>query len=141
MADPVLVTVERHIAAPPETVFDAWFDPADVGTWLFATADGVMEKVEIDPRVGGGFLVAERRGADLAEHFGEYVAIDRPRLLAFDFWTSFSDERTRVTVTIAADGDGSLLTLRHEGVWADYETRTRHGWTMMLDGLTRTLEA
>lgn len=134
-----VVEVKRRFAAPPETAFDAWIDPAGVGKWLFATPEGVMEKVEIDPRVGGGFTIVERRGADLAEHFGEYVALDRPRLLAFDFWTSFSDERTRVTVTIAPDGDGALLTLRHEGVWADYEERTRQGWTMILDGLARTL--
>jgi uncharacterized protein YndB with AHSA1/START domain len=139
MADPVSVTVERRIAATPEAVFDAWLDPAGVGRWLFATPNSVMERVEIDPRVGGRFLVAERRGADLAEHFGEYVEIDRPRRLAFDFWTSFSAERTRVIVTIGPDGDCSLLTLRHEGVWADYEARTHQGWTMMVDGLTRAL--
>lgn len=139
MADPVRVTIERHLAATPETVFDAWLDPEGVGRWLFATPDGVMEKVEIDPRVGGGFTIVERRGADPAQHFGEYVAIDRPCLLAFDFWTSFSAERTRIEVTIVPDGDGSLLTLRHEGVWADYEARTRQGWTTILDGLARSL--
>jgi len=141
MADPVLVIVERQIAASPEMVFDAWLDPQGAGRWLFATPDGVMEKVEIDPRVGGRFTIAERRGGDLAEHFGEYVEIDRPRRLAFDFWTNFSAERTRVIVIVAPDGDGSLLTLRHEGVWADYEARTRQGWTMILDGLARTLGA
>jgi uncharacterized protein YndB with AHSA1/START domain len=134
------VTVERHIAASPEAVFDAWLDPQGVGAWLFATPDGTMERVEVDPRVGGGFTVVERRGEDLAEHFGEYVELDRPRRLAFDFWTSFSGERTRVTVEILADGEGSLLTLTHEGVWDDYRDRTRRGWTMILDGLARSLE-
>ena len=38
-----------------------------------------------------------------------------PSRLAFDFWTSFSDERTRITVEIAPEGDGSTLTLTHEG--------------------------
>jgi uncharacterized protein YndB with AHSA1/START domain len=135
------MTVERRIAASPEMVFDAWLDPDGVGHWLFATPDGTMEKVEIDTRVGGGFTIVERRGAEIAEHFGEYVALDRPRLLIFDFWTSMSAERTRVTVTIAPDGDGSLLTLRHEGIWADYEAKTRHGWATILDGLARILEA
>jgi uncharacterized protein YndB with AHSA1/START domain len=141
MAATTSITVERRIAASPEMVFDAWLDRDGVGQWLFATPGGVMEKVEIDPRVGGGFTIVERRGAEIAEHFGEYVEIDRPRLLIFDFWTSMSAERTRITVTIARDGDGSLLSLRHDGIWADYEAKTRHGWTTILDGLARILEA
>ena len=85
MAETVTVTVERHVAAAPGRVFDAWLDPDSVRHWLFATPDGAMERVEIDPRVGGGFTIVERRGGDLAAHFGEYVEIDRPRRLAFDF--------------------------------------------------------
>jgi uncharacterized protein YndB with AHSA1/START domain len=154
MAEPVTVTVERHIAAPPERVFDAWLDPESVRHWLFATPGGVMERVEVDPRVGGGFTIVERRegengaaqspglrdgGPILAEHFGEYVEIERPRRLAFDFWTSFSEERTRVSVAIAPDGEGALLTLTHDGVWADWEEKTRQGWTTILDGLVHAL--
>jgi len=139
MAAPVSVTVERRLAAAPERVFDAWLDPESLGRWLFATPEGAMERVEVDPRIGGRFLVAERRGEELAEHHGEYVALDRPRRIAFDFWTSFSEERTRVTITIEADGEGSLLSLRHDGVWADYEERTQKGWAMILENLAKTL--
>lgn len=141
MPETTSIIVERRIAASPEEVFDAWLDPDGVGRWLFATPDGAMEKVEIDPKVGGGFTIVERRGAELAEHFGEYVEIDRPRLLIFDFWTSMSAERTRVTVTIAPDGDGALLTLRHDGVGADFEAKTRHGWATILEGLAKSLDA
>ena len=49
-----------------------------------------------------------------------------------------SDERTLATAGIAPDGEGSLITLRHPGVWGDYEDRTRKGWTMILDGLARS---
>lgn len=133
------VQVSRHLAASPGQVYDAWLDPGHAGRWLFRTPEGTLARCEIDPRVGGRFRIDERRGDEIAEHFGEYVALDRPHRLAFDFWTSFSDERTRVIVAIEPDGDGSLLTLTHEGVWADYEDRTRQGWTMILDGLDRTL--
>jgi uncharacterized protein YndB with AHSA1/START domain len=138
-ADTAVVEISRHFDVSPETLFDAWFDPGSVRHWLFATPGGTMERIEIDARVGGRFLIAERRGADLAEHFGEYVEIDRPHRLAFEFWTSFSAERTRITITIAPDGEGSLLTLTHEGVWADFEDRTRQGWTMILESLARAL--
>lgn len=109
MSAPIVITVERRFAAPPETVFDAWLDAAGVGQWLFATPDGVMERVEIDPRVGGRFVVAERRGGVLAEHFGQYLEIDRPRRLVFTFGYAAGDvrddEETRVTIEIAPDAD------------------------------------
>jgi uncharacterized protein YndB with AHSA1/START domain len=137
MAETATVTLERRIAAPPERVFDAWLDKDGICGWLFATPGGAMERCEVDPRVGGRFRIDERRDGELAEHHGEYLEIDRPRRLAFDFWTSFSDERTRITIAIEPDGNGALLTLTHEGVWADYEDRTRQGWTMILEGLER----
>lgn len=133
------VTVKRRIAAPAEAVFDAWIDPDAAGRWLFATPDGVMEKVAIDARVGGGFTIVERRGDEVAEHFGRYVEFDRPSRLAFDFWTSEEEERTRVTVTIEADGEGSLVTLTHDAVPAEWERQTRQGWAMILEGLAGAL--
>jgi len=133
------VSVERSIAASPEQVYDAWLDPDQARRWLFRTPEGTLERCEIDARIGGRFRIDEQRGGDLAEHYGEYVALERPRRIAFDFWTSFSEERTRVTIDIAPDGNGSRLILTHEGVWADYEERTRHGWTTILEGLERTL--
>ena len=136
---PVTVTVARRFDAPPERLFDAWLDPEGIGGWLFATPGGTMEKVEVDARVGGRFAVAERRGRERAEHFGQYVELHRPRRIVFDFWTSFAAERTRITVDIVPDGSGARLTLTHEGVWPDYEARTREGWTMILDGLAASL--
>ena len=143
MTGPIRLEVSRRIAAPPEQVFDAWLDPDSVGRWLFATPDGVMERVEIDPRVGGRFEIDERRGGELAEHFGEYLEIDRPRRLVFTFAAMRDAGFTRVTVTIAPDGEGSRLTLVHEmdPQWADYEDRTREGWTKILAGLAKEVEA
>lgn len=140
MTETLAVEVSRRIAAAPEAVFDAWLDPASARQWLFATQDGVMEKCEIDARVGGRFVIVERRGDEHAEHHGEFVALERPRRIAFDFWTSFGEERTRVTVTIAPDGNGSQVTLRHDGVWVGYEERTREGWAKVLARLAETVE-
>lgn len=139
MSTTTSVEVSRHIAASPEQVYDAWLDPRHAGRWLFRTPEGTLARCEIDARVGGRFRIDERRGDEVAEHHGEYVAIERPSRLAFDFWTSFSDERTRITIDIAPEGDGSRLTLTHEGVWTDWEAQTRQGWTMILENLARAL--
>ncbi len=141
MAEPIVLEVSRHIHSAPERVFDAWLDPDQVGQWLFATPEGVMEQVEIDPKVGGQFLIVERRGVEAAEHFGEYLEIDRPRKLVFTFSAQRGAGFTKVTVTIAAEGEGSRLVLVHEmdPVWAEYEDRTREGWTKIVEGLAQTL--
>ena len=47
-----------------------------VGRWLFHTPDGVMQRTDYDPRPGGALTIVERRGDDLANHFGRFVEIE-----------------------------------------------------------------
>lgn len=137
------VRVEKHFRHPRERVFDAFLDPARIGDWLFHTPEGVMEKADYDPRPGGAFAIFERRGADLARHFGGFVEIDRPQRILFDFWVDEApDEPTRVSVTFAASGDGCVVVLSHDlaPAWAAYADRSIAGWTMILDNLERVTE-
>lgn len=135
------VVVSRRFDASAEPVFDAWLDPALAAKFLFATPTGQIVKVEISPRVGGGFLIVDRRPEiGEAEHFGRYVEIDKPRRLAFDFAVEKGmNDATRVTLEIKPAGGGSELTLTHEGVWQDYAERTKGGWAMILEGLAAAL--
>lgn len=144
MTTPIEVRVEKRMRHPRDRVFDAFLDPARVGIWLFRTPDGAMEKIDYDPVPGGDFAIFERRGADLARHFGRFVAIDRPGRIVFDFWTDeAADEPTRVTVAFDDDGDGCVVVLTHDlaPAWAHYADRTAAGWTMILDNLERAVEA
>jgi len=140
MTDPIILTVSRDIAAPPERVFDAWLDPAIARRFLFATPDGEMLTCEIDARVGGRALIVERRPSGDAHHRLLFEEIDRPRRLVFLFAADPAEEGqwTRVTIEIAATAPGARLTLTHEmdPAWAAYEDRTRHGWAMILDTLS-----
>jgi uncharacterized protein YndB with AHSA1/START domain len=133
------VRVSRRFAHPAEAVFDAWLNPAIAGRFLFATPTGVMKTVEIDARVGGRFNIVETRDGVDAEHVGEYLAIDRPRRLVFNFGNNMSFAATTVTVEITDTPDGCELTLTHEGVLEDYASRTAGGWTVILESLDRTL--
>ena len=140
MTDKPSITVRRHFDAAPERVFDAWLDEATAGRWLFATPAGEMVRVEIDARVGGRFTVIERRDGAEVEHAGEYLEIDRPRRLAMTFGVpKYSPNLTKITVEIAPSGAGCDLTLTSDNLDAEYVERTRQGWTMILDGLARTL--
>ncbi|THD37485.1 MAG: SRPBCC domain-containing protein [Sphingomonas sp.] len=140
-----ILTVTRDFAAPAERVFDAWLDPAQARHFLFRTPDGEMLTCEIDARVGGEAVIVERRGGKDALHRLRYETIERPRRLVFQFRACMvgevdEGEWTRVTVAIQPQGAGSRLTLTHEGVWTDYEDRTRAGWTMILGNLATTTE-
>ena len=134
------VRVARHFSIAPERVFDAWLDPVNAGRWLFATLSGQMVRVEIDARIGGSFILVDRRDGEDVEHVGEYLEIDRPRRLAFTFAVpKFSTESTRVTIGIVASETGCELTLIHEGVLPEYASRTETGWNGILDRLAATL--
>jgi uncharacterized protein YndB with AHSA1/START domain len=139
MSGSLRLVITHQFSAPSETVFDAWLDVESAAQWLFATPGGVMERVEISPRVGGGFEILERRGDVLATHFGSYQEIARPHVLAFSFGVDPMSPPTNVRVEIAGHGAGAELKLTHAGVWPEYEERTRAGWTMILQGLARTL--
>lgn len=134
------IRVTKRFSVSPERIFDAWLEPKTAGKFLFSTPTGTMVRVEIDARVGGAFRFTDRRDGEDIDHTGTYVEIDRPKRLVLIFAVpKFSTESTRVTVEIAPDGTGSMLTLTHEGVLPDNAERTRNGWTMILDGLERAI--
>lgn len=144
MSGPIILSVTRDFAAPPERVFDAWLDPAQACRFLFATKGGEVIECSIDARVGGSARIVDRRPGGDAVHRLRYEVIERPRTLVFLFAADPAEdgEWTRVSIAIAPSGTGCTLTLTHEmdPQWADYEDRTREGWTMILGNLIRVLE-
>ena len=137
----ISVRVVHEYAASAERVFDAWLDPSRAATFLFATDTGTVVRCDIDARVGGGFVIVDRRPRDGdVEHVGTYVVIDRPRRLVFDFAVpQFAKDVTRVSIDIAPRGSGCVLTLTHDGVFEDYRERTEGGWTTILAALDRAM--
>jgi len=135
--EPAGLAVTRFFSAPAERVFDAWLDPASAGRWLFATSAGQMERVEMDARAGGKFVIVEKRGRTLAEHLGTYEIIERPRRLVFRYATNHDEEPTRVTVAIEPVAVGCKLILTHEisPAWTAVREKAHAGWTMILEGL------
>lgn len=136
----VQVQVTRRFDASAERVFDAWLDASCAAKWLFATPTGEMVRAEIDPRVGGTFVLTERREGVDTLHTGQYLEIDRPHRLVFTFGVpQYAPDFTPVTVEIAPLDSGCELTLTNDGIPEAYAAPTQGGWTKILDGLATTL--
>jgi uncharacterized protein YndB with AHSA1/START domain len=144
MSNPIILSLTRDFAAPPERVFDAWLDPAQACRFLFATEGGHITECDIDARVGGSARIVDRRADGDAVHRLRYEAIERPHLLVFLFAADPAEEGewTRVIIAIAPTATGCTLALTHEmdPQWADYEAQTRQGWTMILTSLAHIME-
>ena len=135
-----IVRVSRRFTATPARVFDAWLEPETARKFLFATKTGTMVRVDIDARVGGHFVLVDRRDGEDIEHTGEYLEIDRPRRLVFTFGVpKYSAVFTRVTIDVAPLESGCELTLTHEGVLPEWLERSKEGWTMILSGLAELM--
>ena len=129
-------TLSKRYPASPEAVFDAWTDPEGLGAWFSPMTTASVP--ELDLRVGGAFRI-DMHGEDADYvHTGKYLEVDRPHRLVFT-WISAGteDKETRVTVDLAADGDGTLLTLTQERFPCE-ESRDSHqqGWGAILEKFT-----
>ena len=135
------LTLKRRIKAPPSQVFSAWTDPKKIVHW-FGPQETVPNSVraELDVRAGGRFKV-DFQTVDGEKHQvgGVYREVVPTSRLVFSWaWHSTPERESLVTITLAPDGDGTLLTLLHEQFF-DQAARDGHqrGWTGTLDRLER----
>lgn len=156
----VAARVTRRFAATPERVFDAWLDPDKVRAWwtLSAAAAGrggteSVERVQIEPHLGGSFSILVRRDAKLIDHTGTYLEMERPARLVFT-WSALdadagqqpgqvaredSPDYSRVVIAIAPLPTGCEVTLTHEmhATFSEFVDRAVHAWRTMLEAIDR----
>lgn len=140
------VEVSRRVAASPEAVFRAFTDPATLARWFSPSSDIGTEVLELDPREGGGYrlrFALPDGGRPVV--LGRFLEVRAPERLVFT-WTweppdPHAGIETEVTVTLAGDGTGTLVYVRHAR-FPDREVRDRHdeGWAGTLARLAALLE-
>jgi uncharacterized protein YndB with AHSA1/START domain len=135
MRDEDVLERELRIAARPETVFAFFVDPARMMRWM-------GKDVSIDPRPGGIFY-NNIDGQHIAR--GEYVEVVPHTRVVFTWgWEGEGNETppgaSTVEVTLAADGDGTILRLRHLGLSAAERASHGQGWDHFLPRLAAVAE-
>ncbi len=137
-AEPVVV--ERHVACPPERVYELFSTAAGVRAFLGVDAD-------IDARVGGRYeylFLAEATDGDRGAEGCRILALEPARLMVFS-WNSppgFSTrgQHTWVVLSLVADSSGTQVRLAHWGhgqgpEWDANRDYFRSAWAGVLDAL------
>jgi uncharacterized protein YndB with AHSA1/START domain len=142
LAERPSLTLKRHIHAAPEKVYAAWTDPQKLIQW-FGRADARPDTIraEIDARVGGRFRFSFATDNEHYEVGGVYREVVPNARLVFSWaWHSTPERESVVTVTLKADGDGTLLTLHHAQFF-DEAARAGHerGWLTGLERMEKLL--
>ncbi|WP_165969459.1 SgcJ/EcaC family oxidoreductase [Actinomadura sp. KC06] len=126
-----LLRFERRLRHPPERVWRALTDPAELSAWL-ADAD-------LEPAAGGKFELRWLNTADPAEQAvarGTVTVFDPPRLLELD-----SDLHGRLRFELApAPGGTHLVFTSDVRVPGEYLVQTLAGWHLHLDYLEEALD-
>ncbi|MEU4731714.1 SRPBCC domain-containing protein [Streptomyces sp. NPDC023588] len=130
------VTLERRIAARPETVFGFFTDREKWLSWM--GADGTFS---FEP---GGAYRTGVTGENVAS--GRFLVVDPPKRLVFTWgWETGSmpvpPGSTTVEITLEPTAEGTLLRLVHSGLSSE-EARAAHaeGWQHYVDRLASRAE-
>ena len=144
MTQRIQAKATHRFTMAPAQVFDAWLDPDKVRIWMSSSLKeaglpGDIQQIQIEPHVGGKFFFSDLRNGSEARHWGKYLELERPHRIVFTWIVDASQESdpSKVTLTIAPDGDGCIATIIHEmdAAWIDYVSRTEQGWTRMLNAI------
>ena len=139
MTDQKKLVIDRVFNAPPDRVFAAWTDTAQLAQW-YGPEGMTCEVLENDVTPGGRYSVVMRSEEGEYHLSGAYEEIEPPHKLVMTWKWKTGDETTRVTIELRPEGDGTHLRLTHAG-FAEQEQAASHneGWSSSLNELERYL--
>jgi uncharacterized protein YndB with AHSA1/START domain len=142
MDEPVrglVLRLTRVLAAPPQRIFRALSDPAELMAW-WGPQGFTIPAIELDLRVGGRYRFTMQPPDGQPFHLsGEFLEIDPPRRLSYTFrWEEPDpDDRTTVaTLSLQESGAATDVSLT-QGEFATDALLALHrnGWNDSLDKL------
>ena len=124
--DRQVLTFDRILRHPPQTIWDALTTPVGIARWWQAEA-------EVEPRVGGRFhLHFASFGHSMT---GEVTAFDPPRRFGFTWTEDAAGRDSSVMIELSPDPLGTHLRLTHDLPAGVDVPQFASGWHWHLDGL------
>jgi uncharacterized protein YndB with AHSA1/START domain len=142
MTETATVRVQRVMPAVPAVVFDEWLDRESLRDWMCPRPVQVLD-VTIEPHVGGivRFDVDDEGTRVLIT--GQFMTIDRPRLLRFTWSNSnWPDPTTESVVNVAFEPVGeaeTLMSIEHSLLPPQEFQSFDGGWTLTCEQLATRL--
>jgi len=130
-----VIVAEIIINAPAERVFEAIVDPQQRVAWWGAKGRFQTKEMESDLRVGGSWVM---RGTGMEGRpftlRGEYLCIERPRLLEFTF-VDWEEVQTVVRFELEEQGGVTSVRLTHSRFASAAAREKYQGWPWLLSML------
>jgi uncharacterized protein YndB with AHSA1/START domain len=143
------VIAEIHIAAPPERVFKALTDSAELSRW-FANPSCPVKLWEMDARPGGRYRYTEKGGVTVNgvsefECRGEILEFMPGRYLVYTWIASWHADKSLQTVVsweLTPEGGGTHVKVTHRGLAKEDAARKDYsgGWVGVLEMLRKFVE-
>jgi uncharacterized protein YndB with AHSA1/START domain len=132
------IVQEITIRAPAERIFEALTNPGQRVQWWGAEGRFQTTHAESDLHPGGKWMM---RGIGLGgrpfEVSGEYLQIERPRLLVFTWLPDWQADATETTVRVELEERDGVTTVRltHSGLTSENSRASHKGWPQILSWL------
>lgn len=140
-------TLERHLSAPPEQVFNAFATPELKKRWFHGPEEWSSIGYHLDFRVGGTeHVVSGPTNGPMHIYDARIEDIVPNERIVYSYDMSLDDEKrvsvSLTTVELEPEGDGTRLVFTEEDVYLDdaYEEMSREeGTRLLLDHLESEL--
>jgi uncharacterized protein YndB with AHSA1/START domain len=144
------VVSEIEVAAPPDRVFQALTEAAQLKRW-FTSPECPAKFWEMDPRLGGRYRYATEKGSIVVNNVsefachGEILEYDPPRVLVYTWFGNWHEEPTRPTIErweLTAKSGGTHVRVTHSGLSTMPVARKDYsgGWQAVVEMLKKFVE-
>lgn len=140
MADKT-ITITRLFDAPRKLVFECWMKPEHLLHWYSAGGGWTTPYAESDGRTGGRFKIGfagpvgpDGKNQGAFDFTGTYDEVKPPERIVFTI-----DDGRPVTVVFTEEAGKTLITLTLTLETTHSEEQQRHGWSAMLENLSKYL--